>query len=73
MTINFPISYQFRHLTKENMNAMQGLGILCGLEHSKYIKVMQCTYAKEMCDRALKNIYEGDEKVKKEKLQTYLG
>jgi hypothetical protein len=46
--------------------------ILCGLVDSKNFKVMQCVSTKEMWDK-LQNIYEGDDKVKKEKLQTHRG
>ena len=44
--------------------------ILSGLVESVFVKVMHCESAKEIWDK-LKNIYEGDEKVKGAKLQTY--
>ena len=47
------------------MYALQG-----GLIASEFIKVMHCTLAKEISDK-LKNVYEGDGKVKGSKLQTY--
>ncbi|KAH9328904.1 hypothetical protein KI387_001012, partial [Taxus chinensis] len=37
---------------------------------SEFIKVMHCESTKEIWDK-LKNIYEGDDKVKKTKLQTH--
>ena len=43
-----------------------------GLCDSVYVKVMHCKSAKEICDK-LQNIYEGDEKVKESKIQTYRG
>lgn len=47
-------------------------GILSGLVESVFVKVMRCESAEEIWDK-LKNIYEGDEKVKEAKLQTYRG
>ena len=46
--------------------------ILSGLTNSVFIKVMQCTSAKQAWDK-LKIIYEGESKVKESKLQTYKG
>ena len=45
---------------------------MCGLEESMFFKVMCCASPKEIWDK-LQKIYEGDEKFKKEKLQTYRG
>ena len=45
---------------------------LCGLTNSIFTKVMRCKLAKEIWDK-LENTYEGDEKVKREKLQVYAG
>ena len=39
--------------------------------HVDFNKVRQCASAKEIWDK-VKNIYQGDEKIKKAKLQTYL-
>ena len=47
------------------MYAIQG-----GLIGSEFVKVIQCTSAKEISDK-LKNVYEGYGKVKQDKLQTY--
>lgn len=44
--------------------------ILCGLYESEFVKVMHCDSAQVMWDK-LRNAYEGDEKVKKAKLQTH--
>ena len=46
--------------------------IISGLVESVFVKVMHCESAKEIWD-TLKNIYEGDEKVKGAKIQTYRG
>jgi hypothetical protein len=44
--------------------------ILGGLAGSKFVKVMHCASAKEIWDK-LKNVYEGDTKVKSAKIQSY--
>jgi hypothetical protein len=44
--------------------------ILCGLLESEFVKVMHCESEKYIWEK-LQNIYEGDDKVKKEKLQTH--
>ncbi len=44
--------------------------ILNGLGNSVFVKVMHCKTSKEIWDK-LESIYEGDAKVKGEKLQTY--
>ena len=44
--------------------------LLGGLIGSKFVKVMHCTIANEIWDK-MKNVYEGDGKVKGAKLQTY--
>ena len=41
-----------------------------GVIGSEFVKVMHCTSAKETWDK-LKNVYEGDGKVKRANLQTY--
>jgi hypothetical protein len=46
--------------------------ILSGLAKTVFVKAMHCETAKEIWDK-LKNIYEGDDKVKEAKLQTYRG
>ena len=57
-----------RRLMERNVKAMYAL--LGGLIGSKFVKVMHCTSTKEIWDK-LKNVYEGDGKVKGAKLQTY--
>ena len=44
--------------------------ILGGLAGSEFVKVMQCESTKELWDK-LKNIYEGDAKVKNDKLESF--
>ena len=63
-----PIDNVARKLHEGNSKAMNE--ILSGLVELVFVKVMHCESAKEKWDK-LKNIYEGDEKVKGEKLQTY--
>ena len=45
--------------------------ILCKLVEVEFTKLMQYTKMKEVLDK-LRSIYEGDEKVKKSKLQTLI-
>ena len=63
-----PVDNTGRNIYEGNSKAMNA--ILSGLVESVFVKVMHCEYAKEIWDK-LKNIYEGDEKVKGAKLQTY--
>jgi hypothetical protein len=51
-------------------NAKAMYVILGGLIGSEFVKMMHYTSTKEIWDK-LKNVYEGDGKVKGEKLQTY--
>ena len=44
--------------------------ILSGLTEIVFVKVMHCETANEIWDK-LRNIYEGDDKIKGEKLQAY--
>lgn len=53
----------------ENKKALNS--IASGLPNSKFTKVMGIRITKDMLDKLI-HIYEGDEKVKKEKLQTYI-
>jgi hypothetical protein len=46
--------------------------ILSGLVNSIYVKIMHCDSTNEIWDK-LQNVYEGDEKFKGGKLQTYRG
>jgi hypothetical protein len=45
--------------------------ILSGLEEEEFVKVMHLESAKKMWDKLI-NIYEGNEKVKDAKFQTYI-
>ena len=63
-----PIDPISRRLYESNSKAMYG--ILGGLAASEFVKVMNCSSAKEIWDK-LKTVYEGDVKVKNAKLQTY--
>jgi hypothetical protein len=65
-----PIDTTGKRLSDNNSKAIGA--ILNGLEDSVFVKVMHCTSTKEMWDK-LQKIYEGDDKVKKEKLQTHRG
>ena len=58
-----------RRLMECNSKAMYA--IQGGLIGSKFVKVMHCTSAKEIWEK-LKNVYEGDGKVKGAKFQTYI-
>ena len=53
-------------------NSKEMNAILSGLTETIFVKVMHCETAKEIWDK-LKNIYEGYDKVKGEKLQTHRG
>jgi hypothetical protein len=55
-----------------NDNSRVVNAILGGLENSVSVKVMHCKSKKEIWDK-LKIIYEGDNKFKQEKIQTYIG
>lgn len=68
--VNPPIDGQGNLAYEGNSRAMNA--ILSGLTETIFIKVMHCDTAKEVWDK-LKNIYEGDDKVKGAKLQTYRG
>ena len=65
-----PIDNARRKLYEGNSKSMNA--ILSGLTEIIFVNVMHCDTAKEVWDK-LKNIYEGDDKVKGEKLQTYRG
>jgi hypothetical protein len=54
-----------------NDNARASNAILGGLPNPIFVKLMHCNSTKEIWDK-LKVIYEGDIKVKKAKLQTYI-
>ena len=63
-----PIDNARRKLYEGNSKAMNA--ILSRLVELVFVKVMHCETAKEICDK-LKNVYEGNEKVKEAKLQAY--
>ena len=65
-----PTNQDSKKLYEDNSKAMNE--ILSGLAETVFVKVMHCETMKEICDK-LKKIYEGDEKVKGAKLQTYKG
>ena len=65
-----PTDQASKKLYEDNSKAMSA--ILSGLAETVSVKVMHCETAKEIWDK-IKNIYEGDDKVKGEKLQTYRG
>jgi hypothetical protein len=53
-----------------NFNAKAMNAILSGLAEEEFVKVMHLETAKEMWDKLIIN-YEGNEKVKEAKIQTY--
>lgn len=57
-----------KRVFESNAKAMNA--ILCGFSESEFVKVMHCDSAQAMWDK-LHNAYEGDENVKKAKLQTH--
>jgi hypothetical protein len=65
-----PIVRDGKKLSENNLRAT--ISILNGLDHSVYVKVIHCDMKKDTWDK-LENIYEGDAKVKGDKLQTYRG
>ena len=65
-----PTNDNGRKLSLNNSKSKNAL--LNGLGDSVYVKVMHCISSKEIWDK-LQNIYEGDEKFKEEKIQTYRG
>ena len=60
-----PVDSVGKRLYENNSKAMYA--ILGGLAASEFVKVMHCASAKEIWDK-LKNVYEGDTKVKSAKL-----
>ena len=62
-----PIDTAGKRLYESNFKAMYA--ILGGLTGSEFVKVMHCVSAKEIWDK-LKNVYEGDTKVKNAKLKS---
>ena len=65
---NPPTDGQAVKLYEENSKAMNA--ILSGLTETLFVKVIHCETTKEIWDM-LRNIYEGDDKIKGAKLQTY--
>ena len=58
-----PIDKTSKKLYEDNSKSMSA--ILSGLAETVFVKVMHCETVKEIWDK-LKNIYEGDDKVKGE-------
>lgn len=67
---NPPIYNQGKKIYEDKSREMNA--ILSGLIETVFVRVMHCEITKEIWDK-LKNIYEGDDKVKGVKLQTYRG
>ena len=67
---NPPIDAHGKKLYEDNSKEMNA--ILSDLTDIVFVKVIHCETTKEIWDK-LKNIYEGDDKVKGVKLQTYRG
>ena len=65
-----PTDAHGKKLYEDNSKAMNA--ILSYLTKTVFVKVMHCENVKEIWDK-LKNIYEGDDKVKGAKLHTYRG
>jgi hypothetical protein len=65
-----PVDTTRKRLSDNNSKAKNV--ILCGLAELVFFKFMHYCSSKEMWDKLYK-IYEGDDKVKKEKLQTHRG
>ena len=65
-----PIDNAGKKLYEDNSKAMSA--VLSGLNEIVFVKVMHCETVKEIWDK-LKIIYEGDDKVKGAKLQSYRG
>jgi hypothetical protein len=65
-----PTNIYGKNLSEKNSKANNV--ILNGLVNSIYVKVMHCDFAKDVWDK-LKNVYEGDAKVKGANLQTCRG
>ena len=64
-----PIDLHGRRFYEQNAKAMDAL--LVGLIESEFIKVMHCKFAKQIYDK-LQNVYEGDTKAQRGKLQAYI-
>ena len=71
---NVPVTTPINPLERRHCecNARERNALLCGLADIGFTKVMHFDSTKDVWDK-LRNIYEGDEKVKKEKLHTYPG
>ena len=67
---NPPTNTHGKKLYEDNSKVINE--ILSGLTETVFVKFMHCETAKEIWDK-LENIYEGDDKVKGAKLQTYRG
>ena len=65
---NAPTTDEEKKACENNATALNA--ILRGLENSEFVKVMNYDTTKELWDK-LNNVYKGDSKVQKAKLQTY--
>ena len=68
--INTPTTVAGKEPSENNGKSMNL--ILYGLSESEFLKVMHCELAKEIWDK-IQNIFEGNNKVNKVKLQTHRG
>ena len=68
--INPPTTVDGKEPSENNGKSMNL--ILYGLSESEFVKVMHCELAKEIWDK-IQNIFEGNNKVNKVKLQTHRG
>lgn len=63
-----PIDFDGKKEFENNAKTMNA--ILCGLIEAEFIKVIHCSTVKDIWDK-LHNAYQGDEKVRKAKVQTH--
>lgn len=63
-----PIYVDGRRVFTNNAKLINGL--ICDLDESNFVKVMHCKFSKDIWDK-LEGSYEGDDNVKKSKLQTH--
>ena len=68
MTTTLPTDQDERKAYIANAKAMNS--ITTGITDSEFTKIMHCTSAKEIWEK-LGSLYDGDSKLKKEKLQTH--
>ena len=68
--VNLVVTASIDDKLEFSFNAMEMNAIMSGLAEAEFVKVMHLDSAKEMWDNIV-NSYEGNEKVKDSKLQTY--